>query len=111
MNGDGSLYWHKSTNRWVAQLNCQNGKRKYKYHTNKREANALLKQMIRDDKLGDITNNIKVSATLSNQSPSQKFKQNGSLDEEISGRHKNLAEQSKRFKKYMDECLNEPKPN
>jgi len=49
-------------------------------------------------------NNTKGSATSSNQSPSQKFKQNGSLDEEISGRHKNLAEQSKRFKKYMDEA-------
>jgi len=75
MNGDGSLYWHKSTNRWVAQLNCQNGKRKYKYHTNKREANALLKQMIRDDKLGDITNNIKVSEYLVNEFlPTKRYK-------------------------------------
>jgi hypothetical protein len=36
-----------------------------------------------------------------NQSPSQQFKQNGKLDDEISKAHKNLAEQSKRFRKYM----------
>ena len=36
-----------------------------------------------------------------NRSPSEKFKQNGKLDEEISNRHKNLAEQSKKFRRYM----------
>ena len=36
-----------------------------------------------------------------NTSPSQQFKQNGTLDEEISKGHKNLAVQSKRFRKYM----------
>jgi len=37
-------------------------------------------------------------------SPAQQFKQNGSIDEATSGRYKNLAEQSKRFKKYMDDA-------
>ena len=40
----------------------------------------------------------------SNKSPSQKFQQNGSLDEEISNRHKNLAEQSKLFRRHMAEA-------
>ena len=35
------------------------------------------------------------------KSPAQKFQQGESLDEEITNRHKNLAEQSKRFRKYM----------
>ena len=35
-----------------------------------------------------------------NRSPADKFKQNGKLDEEITNRNKNLAEQSKRFKRY-----------
>tara|TARA_R100001594_G_scaffold43128_1_gene75290 strand:- start:1523 stop:2386 length:864 start_codon:yes stop_codon:yes gene_type:complete len=39
-----------------------------------------------------------------NQSPSQKFKINGTLDEEISSRHKNLAEQSKLFRRHMEEA-------
>ena len=37
-----------------------------------------------------------------NRSPADKFKQNGKLDEEITNRNKNLAEQSKRFKRYME---------
>ena len=37
-----------------------------------------------------------------NQSPSQQFKQNGTINEATSGRYHNLAEQSKRFRKYMD---------
>ena len=37
------------------------------------------------------------------KSPAQQFKQNGTLDEEISNRHKNLAEQSKRFRRHMEE--------
>ena len=39
-----------------------------------------------------------------NQSPSQQFKQNGIINEATSGRYHNLAEQSKRFKKYMDDA-------
>ena len=39
-----------------------------------------------------------------NKSPSQQFQQNGSLDEEITKRNKNLAEQSKKFRKYMAEA-------
>jgi hypothetical protein len=39
----------------------------------------------------------------SNVSPAEKFKQNGKLDEEISNRHKNLAEQSKRFRRHMED--------
>jgi len=38
------------------------------------------------------------------QSPSQKFQQNGSLDDEISKGHKNLVEQSKRFRRHMEEA-------
>ena len=38
----------------------------------------------------------------SNTSPADKFKKNGKLDEEISNRNKNLVEQSKRFKRYME---------
>jgi hypothetical protein len=37
-----------------------------------------------------------------NRSPADKYKQNGKLDEEITNRNKNLAEQSKRFKRYME---------
>ena len=41
---------------------------------------------------------------VGNKAPSQTFQKNGSLDEEITYRHKNLAEQSKRFREYMDEA-------
>ena len=38
------------------------------------------------------------------KSPSQQFQQNGSLDEEITNRHKNLAQQSKLFRRHMAEA-------
>ena len=40
----------------------------------------------------------------SKQSPSQKYKQNGSLDEEISARNSKIAKQSKRFRRYIKEA-------
>ena len=36
-----------------------------------------------------------------NKSPAQQLKENGKIDEATSGRYRNLAEQSKRFKRYM----------
>tara|TARA_Y100001963_G_scaffold100401_1_gene138205 strand:+ start:952 stop:1824 length:873 start_codon:yes stop_codon:yes gene_type:complete len=39
-----------------------------------------------------------------NISPSSKFQQNGKLDEEISNRHKNLAKQSKLFRRHMEKA-------
>ena len=39
------------------------------------------------------------------KSPDQQSKQNGKIDDATSGRYKNLAEQSKKFKRYMDGSL------
>ena len=45
-----------------------------------------------------------------NMPSSQKFKQNGELDEEITKRHKNLMQQSKQFTRYMEDALEDAAP-
>ena len=39
------------------------------------------------------------------KSPGKQQRENGKIDEATSGRYKNLADQSKRFKRYMDDSL------
>ena len=39
------------------------------------------------------------------KSPGKQQLENGKIDEATSGRYKNLADQSKRFKRYMDDSL------
>tara|TARA_Y100000310_G_scaffold243654_1_gene248190 strand:- start:443 stop:1309 length:867 start_codon:yes stop_codon:yes gene_type:complete len=44
------------------------------------------------------------NAFNSTQSPANQFQKNGSIDEATSGRYSNLAEQSKRFRSYMEDA-------
>ena len=74
------------------------------YWTEPNKSNTKLKYEL--EKTWDYSRRLKRWANnmQTNSSPSQKFQLNGSLDAEITKRNKNLAEQSKGFRKYMEKA-------
>ena len=47
-NGEGSLFWDDSRERWVVQLTVPDGTRKKRTAKTRREANRLLTEMLND---------------------------------------------------------------
>jgi integrase len=54
-NGGGSVYKRTSDGKWVASVTLDSGKQKVRYAHSEREANSLLKELLRARAIGDIS--------------------------------------------------------
>ena len=75
MNGDGTVTWNKSRNRYQAVVTATSGKRVYRYAKTKTEANNIRRDLLELNKTTDIGDTTKVADYLiKHYLPTKKYK-------------------------------------